>query len=250
MISICGKPGSHAVREIVNSTDIVRYRSNCLALVNYGLAGKRFEAFWKKFPSSRRKPTINRNIGVSKYRALSIVKSSGIEVPDSYLSIPKNLSKDGFIIKRFNSQGGKGIDYAKSKSNMPNHYYQKFIRERKYELRVHAFSWINKSDWLVQKRIGDKNSIAWNFSAGGKFYSISNKNTKIIKEAIDITAEVLKIMGMGFGAADFILDNTNKLFFIEINSAPGFENLSKPFYVHVFDKLCGLRENKILFYTN
>jgi glutathione synthase/RimK-type ligase-like ATP-grasp enzyme len=249
MISICGKAGSHAVREIVKDTNIVRYRSKCLALVNYGLAGKRFEAFWKKFPGSKGKPTINRNIGLSKYKALNIAKSNGILVPESYLSIPQNLSINNFITKRFNSQGGKGIDYAKRRTNVSGFYYQRFVRERKYELRVHAFSWIDKKDWLVQKRIGDVNSIAWNFSAGGKFYSISNKNTKVIKEAIDTTAEVLKIMDMGFGAADFILDSNNKLFFIEINSAPGFENLSKPFYVHVFNSLSMLSKNKIISYA-
>jgi glutathione synthase/RimK-type ligase-like ATP-grasp enzyme len=249
MISIYGRPGSHAVKEIVKGTSLVRYRKECTTVVNYGLAGKRLDFFRKKFPSSINKPTINRNIGISKYKMVKSVESIGLPVPDSYIKLPNSLDYNEFIIKKFNSQGGKGIKYATKRSQTTGYYYQRFINERQYELRVHAFSWISEDGWLVQKRIGDRDKIAWNFSEGGKFYTITNKKTKIIKEAINITAKVLKKMDMGFGAADFILDNNNRLFFIEINSAPGFENLSRPYYIDVFNHLCKLDKNKVLFYA-
>ena len=48
---------------------------------------------------------------------------------------------------------------------------------------------------------------------------------------------------MAFGAADFILSNSGKLYFIEINSAPGFTKLSESTYIKAFSTLAN-KSNK------
>jgi D-alanine-D-alanine ligase-like ATP-grasp enzyme len=54
------------------------------------------------------------------------------------------------------------------------------------------------------------------------------------------------MLGMSFGAIDFIVDKNYELYFIEINSAPGFTELSKKIYVEAFDKLKSLNRKQIL----
>jgi hypothetical protein len=110
------------------------------------------------------------------------------------------------------------------------------ISNRLFELRVHAFKWTD--NWKVQKRMGDPKKIAWNFHNGGTFININNPNKySLYHKAIDISKKVLDISGMDFGAVDFIVDNKHKLYFLEINSAPGFTNLSNDIYFKAFESL-------------
>ena len=65
-----------------------------------------------------------------------------------------------------------------------------------------------------------------------------------------ITKEVLETLNMSFGAADFIVSGDGELYFIEINSCPGFQELSKNIYLNAFEELkkCSLKD--ILKFTN
>jgi len=69
------------------------------------------------------------------------------------------------------------------------------------------------------------------------------KLNKIFNRAKEITIEILKMRSMAFGAADFILSNSGKLYFIEINSAPGFTKLSESTYIKAFSTLAN-KSNK------
>ena len=53
------------------------------------------------------------------------------------------------------------------------------------------------------------------------------------------------MLNMSFGAVDFIVDKGYNLYFIEINSAPGFTELSECIYVDAFNKLKGMSERKL-----
>jgi D-alanine-D-alanine ligase-like ATP-grasp enzyme len=50
---------------------------------------------------------------------------------------------------------------------------------------------------------------------------------------------------MSFGAVDFIVDENHEIYFIEINSAPGFTELSEHIYVDAFDRLKKLKKKEI-----
>lgn len=247
-----GRKGSKACRAIIEETDIKRYVGKKYptdALVNYGLAGRRLREFYRKFPSARNIPTINRDIGFSKLSALNRVKDRGIIVPESKLTLKKGDTLSDWIEKRFSSQGGRGICKARSRRRMETKYYQKFIGSRKYELRVHSFKWVDKRDWNVQKRLGSHDEIAWNFENGGHFCSVYDTQHGVFDEAIEATDRVLRTLGMSFGAADFIVDSGNRLYFIEINSCPGFQELSKGIYISAFRKLSNMSLKRALKYT-
>lgn len=252
-IRIIPRRGSKACKEIVNATGIRRYVGNKYktdVLINYGLAGERLVAFYKKFPSARRIPTINKNVGFSKLKVVNIANKNDILTPESKLALTKKDDVNDWIEKRFNSQGGVGIRKARGKGPMANKYYQRFIRDRISELRVHGFKWIDPNSWRLQRRRGDEDEIAWNYSRGGRFITINRPHVlKDCTEAIKVTDHVLDILNMAFGAVDFVVDSNRDVWFIEINSCPGFQELSKEIYVDAFNLLKSMSVKEALRYT-
>lgn len=252
-IRIIGIKGSKSCKAIVEDTSIKRYFGNKYhtdMLINYGLCGQRLRDYYKKYPSAKKIPTINKHVGHSKFSAVNRVKDIGLLVPDSKLSLRKSDKLVDWIEKRFNSQGGYGICKARGRKRLARKYYQKFVKDRKYEMRVHAFKWINTKDWSVQKRHGKENEIAWNFNNGGYFSTVHNTNLSIFQEAIKISDNVLDILGIAFGAVDLIVDIDNNIYFIEVNSCPGFQELSKGIYVEAFEKLKELSCKHLMKYAD
>jgi glutathione synthase/RimK-type ligase-like ATP-grasp enzyme len=247
VFKIINKPGSQSCKFIREEAGIGIYKGKTNPmpnfLVNYGVSGNKLNEFYKKFPSAKNIPTINRNVGISKLRVVNIAKENGILVPESKLRLTKDDLVKDFIEKRINSIGGIGIKKATKKDRIEGKYYQRYIKNRLFELRVHAFEWTKPS---VQKRYGDKDQIAWNFNKGGHFQTVFDpEHYKIFKDAIDISNKVLNILNMGFGAVDFLVDEDHKLYFIEINSAPGFSTLSQDIYKNAFMELKKLNKTQI-----
>jgi glutathione synthase/RimK-type ligase-like ATP-grasp enzyme len=254
-IKIIGKRASKAVKAIRTDADIRGYTGKTTkvktdALINYGLASKQLETFYRHFPSARKLPVINRFVGYSKYNVAKRASDKGIPVPETKISLSKKDDKSGFIEKRTASIGGKGIIKARGRGRIAGKYYQKFIGDRRYELRVHAFLWIPQEDWRVQKRVGPDNEIAWNYKNGGHFISIHRpRSYKSFVQAEEIAEDVLNMLGMSFGAVDFLVDSRHNVYFIEVNSAPGFTELSRPIYVDAFSRLKKMRPKDVLKYT-
>jgi glutathione synthase/RimK-type ligase-like ATP-grasp enzyme len=248
-IRIMGKIGSKACKTIVQEAGLLRYAGNKYqtdVLVNYGLAGERLRQYYIKFPSAKKIPTINKNIGHSKLRVINMAKGAGVLVPDSKLALSKSDNKKDWIEKKFSSQGGIGICAARGKSALKGKYYQRFIKDRAYELRVHAFKWLDMRDYGVQKRLGSNDEIAWNFSKGGHFVTVYNHNYPVFNSAKEIAIKMLDLLNMSFGAVDFIVDRERRLYFIEVNSAPGFSGLSDPIYINAFKKLKSLSRKEMI----
>jgi len=254
IVKLIGKRGSNACKEIRAGTKILRYTGKTKrmpdVIINYGLSGARLNTFFKRFPSARKIPMVNKAVGYSKYNVCKKASKNGILVPESKLSLAGKDDKSKWIEKRTNSIGGKGIRKARGKKRIAGKYYQKFIKKRRYELRVHAFKWISKKNWRVQKRLGDPKEIAWNYKNGGHFVTVHNpRSYDVFRQAMDISEKVLDMLGMSFGAVDFIVDDKNRVYFIEINSAPGFSELSRPIYIDAFNKLRDLGKSELMKYT-
>jgi hypothetical protein len=251
MIRLVAKKGSKAAKAIRDDAGISGYFSKPKtppdAIINYGLAGDRLAAFFKRFPSARNVPMLNHTIGYSKLTVCRRATGEKISVPESKLTLSKGDDKSKWIEKRTNSIGGLGIRLARGKGSIPGKYYQEFVNSRKYELRVHAFAWIPKEEWRVQKRLGDPKEIAWNYKNGGHFATVHNpRSYDVFVQAMDVSEKILHMLGMSFGAVDFLVDNSHKVYFIEINSAPGFSDLSKPIYIGAFEQLKTISKKDLL----
>lgn len=246
-ICIIGNRASKSCREIINNVGIRRYvGQKADAIINYGVSGERLDLFFRKYPPAIKVPMINGHVGRSKYSSVKDAENKGIIVPETRLSLSETAKLSDWIEKRVHSSQGNGIIAARGRGRIVGKYYQKMVKERKYELRVHAFSWIPKKDWAVHKRVGPADQIAWNFHQGGHFQSVQSPNShKVFIDAKDIAEKILKIMGMVFGAVDLIVDNSMKIYFIEINSSPGFSELSKGIYFDAMAKLKSLPVGEI-----
>jgi glutathione synthase/RimK-type ligase-like ATP-grasp enzyme len=248
-IKLIGKKGSNACKEIRKGCNIRNYTGKTKImpdiLINYGLNKDRLATFFKLYPSARKIPVMNRYVGYSKFNVVQRAGSQDVTVPKTKLSLGRKDDKKDWIEKRINSIGGKGICWSRRKGKILGKYYQQFIKDRIYEIRVHAFKWLPQEQWSVQKRYGSNDEIAWNYSNGGHFSTVHSPNSyEIFQRAWKVSDEILTMLGMSFGAIDFIVNSKYELYFIEINSAPGFTELSKKIYVNAFDKLkdCSLKK--------
>ena len=238
-VYVVGKRGSKAKADISNLTNVKIFKGqkDVDAIVNHGLPKQHLDLLLKKYPFLARAAIINKTIAGSKYNAVRRAEDNGVLIPNTKLSLAKSDIVDEWIEKRIHSSQGKGIIKATGTVQRDGKYYQKFIKDRKYELRVHAFSWIPKGEWTVQKRTGPEEQIAWNFHQGGHFKSIHNTTVSTFTNAINIAEKILKINNMSFGAVDLIVDKDLKIYFIEINSSPGFTNLSASTYIKAMNAL-------------
>jgi len=239
---IIGK--SKARKDISVKTGIKLYKGQTGAklVINYGLGSTTLAGILKKLKTSNNVLVVNRYVGLSKLHVVKKMSSIGVTVPDSKLKLSLSDKLSDWIEKKIYSSQGNGIIAARGKNELQGKYYQKMVKDRKYELRVHAFSWMPMDSWKVDKRIGPADQIAWNFHKGGHFQSVSGQssNQGIFNEAKKTAKKVLETLGMGFGAVDFIVDSSMKLYFIEVNSSPGFSELNEKVYVDAMNKLKGL----------
>lgn len=250
IIRIVGKKGSKACKNIIEDTSVRRMlnkKNKADTVINYGLAGKNLRTLYRKIPTTKSIPMINRKVGFSKFHVVRLAEKEGILVPKSRASLKKSDDLSLWIEKKTNSIGGIGIRKARNRTAREGKYYQLLIKDRRYELRVHAFGWVKT--WEVQKRYGKNTEIAWNYKNGGHFQTVRNTNLRIIREAIDVSKKVLSMLNMQFGAVDFIVGDNGKVYFIEINSAPGFEELSRHIYTDAFSELERMTIKQLSKYT-
>lgn len=249
VIQIIGKKGSQAKKAIIENTGIALYTGKGPkpdAIINYGIAGERLRSFFTKHPSAKSIPMINKYIGHPKHMAIARAKKYGILVPDTAMSIPSTEKVSDWIEKRIHSGQGKGICQATKRQSISGKYYQRMIANRVYELRVHAFVWIPIKDWDIQKRVGPKGQIAWNFHLGGSFQRVSYANDhKIFRDVKETSRKILDVLGMDFGAIDFIVDKERRVYFIEINSTPGFTEFSQRIYFDAMERLKNFKPAEI-----
>jgi hypothetical protein len=250
-VELIGKKGSKSCRAIVNNTNLNFFSGkNVDALLNYGLSGDRYYDLRKKYPKIDKIPVINRVVGRSKYDDVVIARRNGIMTPDSCLEIQNNSSVKYWIEKRIHSIQGRGIKRAYHRRKIDGKYYQRMVEDRIYELRVHSFLWMPTSRWMILKRLGPSSQIAWNFHQGGHFSRIIDTSSGIILESKKVSKKVLNIFGMAFGAVDFIVSKSMGLCFIEINSCPGFTELSEGVYYDAMNKLSLLTPSELIEYGN
>lgn len=242
---------SKACSMLMTETGISRFKKEYPAdmLINYGVTGKKLEKFYAKYPRAKGISVINARCGINKYRALRLVSDFGVLTPDSKIRLSNNDKLDNWLEKKYKSYGGDGICLAQQRHPLKNKYYQRFISDRLFELRVHAFSWLVEKEWLVLKRTGSKDVIAWNFAQGGHFSTLI-KDVTIANKARKIASDVLKVLHLEFGAVDFIVDSKGNIYFIEINSQPGMTGLSDTTYINAFKKLKDMSKENIIKHFN
>lgn len=234
---------------LANHLGITRLRINRRGLASLGdhspkiicygfagdLAGEWFANIHKVFPARADMRVVNRYIVANKYTALRHVS---LPKPTSKLKLGPEDNPADWIMKRQYSMCGRGIVRAESRERVPGMYFQKFIDNRPYEIRVHAFTWIPKEEWWVDKRVGEADQLAWNHARGGKFIEVRDPaRFPIFQRARQMAEKALDDLEMDFGAVDFVLDKDKNIYFLEVNAAPGWTNRTEGYYFDTFRRL-------------
>ena len=246
-VYIVGRKGSRSKLAISKNTDVKLYKgSKADAIVNYGLAGTQLRIALNKYPAARHIPVLNKYVGLSKYTAVREAEAAGILVPETKLSLTRTARLSDWIEKRVHSSQGNGICAARGRSSIRGKYYQQMISDRRFELRVHTFLWVPQDEWTLSKREGPSDQIAWNYHQGGYFSTVRRPNNyKVFAEAKRMSEEILKMRNMAFGAVDLIVDNTMKVYFIEVNASPGFTELNESTYFNAMRKLTEMSARRV-----
>jgi hypothetical protein len=194
--------------------------------VNYGIGGKTWNIVYKKL--KQRAPDcvfLNPWTGINKYDWVKYAGSLDIPVPDSlHVLNGDDINYDNWIAKPYYSFGGRNIGPATNYLDSPSHYYQRFIKERRFEVRVSFFKWLEEKHWLVWKRVSDDpTQITWNRHQGGRFITVKKPlNFGLYQRIFEDVRKITANSVLAFGAVDFVVAKGNKHYFLEVNTTPGF----------------------------
>ena len=234
--------GSRTARMLIDETQIPRWGRGVRAdfIINYGVAGDHWRRWVSNNRLGRTKPMLNAPHGMNKFEVIKHVEENEYKVPLTFRQLDRIHAPEAFLVKPFFSQQGRGIERAESRYAPSGKYFQEFIEDRVYELRVHAFRWVPQSEWVVQKRVAgedQEDAITWNHHTGGTFITVNDTSQRVFEDAQAMANAVLHRLNMAFGGVDFVVSASRDVYFIEVNSAVGCCGLSDPIYVDAFNRL-------------
>lgn len=209
-------------------------------LINYGVQGGANAKYYEKYPEARNIPTINKRLMhlSNKYETCKYLRDEAVcPVP----AVTRNeVMSDNWLLKPYYSGQGRGITLYDGGVVPHTHYLQKRIVNRTRELRITGALWAPMETWGIwlKKHEGGNDQICWNHDQGGKFVTVRKPENRIrYTTAMNYTQNILSALKLDFGAVDFVIDDTNEFWFLEINTRPGFTPLSLDIYIPMFKQL-------------
>ncbi len=164
-------------------------------------------------------------IAASKVVAYAALEHAGIAHPYMFADAEAAMTcGQPFLGRRDGLSGGRGIVvYQEGQKPASHDFYTQLIACRR-EYRLHVF---NDHIIAIQKKlIADARSIIHNHDNGVTFQHIPdqafNIGTNTTREIKDMAINAVRAVNLDFGAVDFIQEQgTNKLYVLEVNTAPG-----------------------------
>lgn len=99
--------------------------------------------------------------------------------------------------------------------NIPNHYVTEIVN-KKEEYRVYVVQ--GRAVCVAKKQPYNSSDFAWNVAQGGSFENVRWSDWPL--KAVKIAIKATNFMALDFGGVDIIIDQNDKPFILEINSAP------------------------------
>lgn len=201
----------------------------CQGAINFGLQGSDLQDYLNRWQCIQHLPMINARQHGNKYECVRDASAAGVPAPWSATSTAGLYEDRSYIIKPFYSLGGR--DIHRFEGNLPgSHYIQEEITNRRYEMRVHCWKWIDPQRWIFQKRVhpDGNEQLTWNFHTGGSFITINEPFDPLHDRIRTSVQTLMNVFNYQFGAVDFIIANAGQRggqlphYFIEWNLAPGW----------------------------
>ncbi|CAM6031251.1 unnamed protein product [Sphagnum compactum] len=177
-----------------------------------------------------------------KLEAFKYFTMAGVSVPDwtdDCLEAFDWLEKHTVICRtKLTGHSGDGIIVCdKGSKELPDApLYTKYIYKTK-EYRVHV---CNGQVIDTQKKIRDPDWFVTDWKVrshqNGFIYARNNVFPEILRDEMAIAATTA--LGLNFGAVDIIEDKNEKLYVLEVNTAPGLEGKTVELYAEAFRSAC------------
>lgn len=166
---------------------------------------------------------LNFSVSYNKY-ASSYVLSKKVNTPEIWTDI-NYIPHSMFPVLGRNIIHSGGTDIAminKVDDSPARDYYSEYI-DKKTELRVHVIGQYTFISEKVANGEYCKKNIAWNLRNGFNYVDIDNKKLGYLKATtvISMAKASIKALGYDFGAVDVIIDKRDRIWVLEVNSAPG-----------------------------
>lgn len=196
-------PQGYASAKVINSAEAiyaVNNKANC-----------RFKLLAAEVSAPNTWPISNMLSAASTAAGMDILMRS---FTGEYIARPKSHSR-GLNIKKGT------IDHVIREVSNNATYEDGYISEyinKVAEYRVFVLH--GRIVWIVKKIPANTYDIAWNVARGGKFVNVLRGEWKSIKHIIYLAIKSAKVMGIDFCGVDIMVDNNNKAYVLELNSAP------------------------------
>ena len=266
MLKILCKRGSVSSRVISEKTGVPRtyWQGNvatprgATVLINWGVYGSVRDRFMGKYPYARDLSVVNGRWPGNKYNVIITAANKNIPVPLSDRNIgQRHWTNTHWIYKPNYSAGGEGIFRITNETahdcDWSRGYAQQEVLNRRYEVRVAAFTWLPQEEWGCWKKVcDDASQLCWNHHQGGRFQRVEQPlRHGLFQRCYQHSLRLLNELGLQFGAIDFIVDSEGTERFLEINTQPGFtENYGADLYANAISKLNALSLDEILSHIN
>ncbi len=184
---------------------------------------------------------LNNKVNFDKVRVQKLLENYDIRMPELYSKNEtiENIKFPVLARKNFHSKG-RDIIYIKDKNALINlrssgrsyDFLVKYI-DKVSEYRVHILKGFTSFVSVKVNDEEDRNEIVRNRNKGWKQieYDGEFKNS-----LIKLSDKVMDVLKYDFGAIDIIRDENNKLYVLEVNSAPGLEERKLKIYANYFIK--------------
>jgi len=184
---------------------------------------------------------INKELMSNKYNQIKKMEHTGVGVPKTELSIFDNC-----IQKPYHSMGGKNIKEYEEGDYIYGYFQEKINKIR--EFRAHVFLWNDIKVPLIQEKFVENISqLTWNKKQGGEFKAqyqpaldVNKIDATLLHRIAALSVSATRTLHYDMGGVDIIMDSSDELYVIEINSRMGLREKSFATYKQVFWKLYNL----------
>src|SRR6266850_1970603 len=152
------------------------------------------------------------------------------------------------IVRPLQHSGGQNLYVCKDSLDLQaairacnGQFYASELINKKAEFRVYTVS--GRAIGVSQKFPRDANSVAWNARCGGTVQTVSWDNWPL--RALKSAIRADELSGLDFAALDLIVDNEDKVYVLESNSAPSVSDYRAKCFARAFDYIIANGKTRI-----